>query len=115
MEDWEDVVGETPTTATETGRAPRVVRIVGFGFGVSYENQSRTTEAQRGQAAIKQIWNRSKRRKRREKESQKNLVRNGRVSLVMVWKKALHPRHSWFFYLSPWHEDIERALGLRLG
>ena len=34
VKDWEDVVGETPTTATETVRAPRTVKIVGLrGFG----------------------------------------------------------------------------------
>jgi hypothetical protein len=34
--------------------------------------------AQSGKAATKQIWNRRKRSKRREKESPKNLVRNAR-------------------------------------
>jgi hypothetical protein len=31
VEEWKDVVGETPTTATETVRAPRIVKIVRSG------------------------------------------------------------------------------------
>jgi hypothetical protein len=55
-----------------------------FGLRPASTVKSLPRMAQTGKAATKQIWNRSKRRKRSEKESRENLLRNARFFPVVV-------------------------------